>query len=126
MTFAITNHPSPASIVKLDVMTNGNKCSLLHMFTLAKLKFNDVQQMIWGELQFTMHTRSHLTNISLQTHEPWSLREGNKHVFKLSNLLDHQMLMDGDDAILGFRMMDEEKNEIVFITNSSFGEWNYV
>ncbi len=73
-----------------------------------------------------MHTRSHLTNISLQTHEPWSLREGNKHVFKLSNLLDHQMLMDGDDAILGFRMMDEEKNEIVFITNSSFGEWNYV
>jgi hypothetical protein len=32
------------------------------------------------------------------------------------------MLMDGDDAILGFRMMDEEKNEIVFITNSSFGE----
>jgi hypothetical protein len=27
----------------------------------------------------------------------------------MSNLLDHQMLMDGDDAILGFKMMDEEK-----------------
>jgi hypothetical protein len=27
----------------------------------------------------------------------------------MSNLLDHQMPMDGDDAILGFKMMDEEK-----------------
>jgi hypothetical protein len=40
---------------------------------------------------------------------PQSSHEGNKHVFKMSNLLDHQMLMDGDDAILGFKMMDEEK-----------------
>jgi hypothetical protein len=27
----------------------------------------------------------------------------------MNNLLDHQMPMDGDNAILGFRMMDEEK-----------------
>jgi hypothetical protein len=65
--------------------------------------------MIQGELQFTVHTQSHLTSISLQTHEPRSWCEGNKHVFKLSNLLDHQMLMDGDNAILGLRKMDEEK-----------------
>jgi hypothetical protein len=27
----------------------------------------------------------------------------------MSNLLNHQMLMDGEDAILRFKMMDEEK-----------------
>jgi hypothetical protein len=27
----------------------------------------------------------------------------------MSNLLDHQMPMNGDDAILGFKLMDEEK-----------------
>jgi len=40
---------------------------------------------------------------------PQSSREGNKHVFKMSNLLDHHMPMNGDDAILGFKLMDEEK-----------------
>ncbi len=76
---------------------------------LPRMKFNDVQQMIQGEIQYTMHTWSHLTNIFVQTHALQSLCEGNKHVFKLSNLLDHRMPMDGDDAILKFRMMDEEK-----------------
>ncbi len=56
-----------------------------------------------------MQTRSHLTNISLQTHVPQSSYKGNKHVFKMSNLLDHHMAMDGDDALLRFKMMDEEK-----------------
>ncbi len=83
---------------------------------LPCLRFNDVQQMMWGELWYIMQTRSHFTNISLQTHVPQSLCKGNKHVFKLSNLLDHQMPMDGDDAILGFKMMDEEKTRIIFIT----------
>jgi len=52
-----------------------------------------------------------MTNISLQTHVPQSSHEGNKHVFKMNNLLDHQMPMDGDDAILGFKLMDEEKKD---------------
>jgi hypothetical protein len=56
-----------------------------------------------------MHTLSYLTSIFLQTHVPRSLREGNIHVFKMNNLLDHWMPMDGYNAILGFRMMDQEK-----------------
>jgi hypothetical protein len=38
MMFTITNHPTPMSMLKLDIMTNGNKCSLLQMFSFAMLE----------------------------------------------------------------------------------------
>jgi hypothetical protein len=77
-------HPS-WNLTSWPIETNAPCCT--HSLLLG-MKFNDVQQMIWGKLQYIVHTQPHLTSIFLQTHAFRSSCEGNIHVFKMSNLLD--------------------------------------
>jgi hypothetical protein len=59
MTFTIINHPSLVSILKLDIMTNRDKCSLLHTFILAK---HEVQWCVTNNMwKVSMHCAHMIT-----------------------------------------------------------------
>jgi hypothetical protein len=123
---AITNCPSLTSILKLDVMTNRNKFSLLHMFTPTKY---EVQWCVANDTRrasiHSAHTITSNKHLSTNTWTPIM-------VWRKQTCFQIEQPFGPSNANgwwqCHFRVEEDgwRKNRLVLITNSSFEEWNYV